>query len=179
MGVETKEQLVYACGHCGKLFRAKKDADFCHTDRTCNTCGAVIGKLDYYTSCQNCRTEKQRKADEEAFKKATKMTVDEYVKAFPQNPIVYNDAWFFNVEDIYEQFYDSEDETPEYVWGTECKFQTIDYSDVVQDFEEHVEIEDYELDDVAVKELKEFFEQWNKKYGQDVYYESNKIAVLL
>ena len=174
----TNELTVYACGYCGKLWKEKSDADFCHSDRTCTECGVVIGKKNYYTKCESCMIKSKVAAEKVLFDNARKMTVKEYAEEFGENPIFFNDEYYYDVEDIFDSI-DEEDNKPNYVWGTKATTITLDAENIISNFEENCELEDYSMDYDAQKEIFEFCKQWNEKHAQTVYYQDKKVAIIL
>lgn len=175
---ETKEVLVYACGYCGELYYKKEQADYCHADRTCSKCGIVIGKDDYYTNCKSCRDKKELEKQQELYDKARKMTYEEYTKEFPEHWLCWGDRYYQEPEDM-EYDFEEESDTPKWVWGTSENITMLDGYDIVSNFEENTEIEDFELGKTEFNEILEFCKEWNKKYSVKSYSESNKIAVIL
>ena len=174
----TVETTVYACGYCGKLWRNKEDADMCHMDRTCDECGVVIEKKSYYTLCDSCRIKKEQKKIQDLYDKATKISYDEYMKLY--YPVVHNDVFYFDDLDyLLEKSEDEDDSMPNWVWGARLSNIKLDPYDIIQNFEENVELDDYGMDKSAVNEIVEFCKQWNEKHSQDVYYEDNSVVVLL
>lgn len=174
---ETKEVTVFACGYCGKLYYEKEQADFCHADRTCMTCGKVIGKKNYYLDCEECRIKKAQLKQQEVYDKARKMTLEEYYKEFPEYPLVWDDNYYFEVEDM-EYSFEKED-MPKWVWGAKQTISKLDPYSIVEHFEENTGLEDFELGKAEVTEIVEFCNQWNNKHGVEVYYEDTGIVVLL
>lgn len=63
----SKETMVYECPICHKLYYDKSKADYCCQDRTCSTCGEVIGKISYYTICGSCKSKKERERERDFF----------------------------------------------------------------------------------------------------------------
>lgn len=176
----SKEMLVYACGYCGKVYRDKKQADMCHSDRTCDDCGVVIGKASYSTICDSCMVIRKNKKIQDLYNKATKMSYDEYMKLHPEYPVVHNDEFYFDDLDyLLEKCEDEDDSIPNWVWGAELQIKTLDPYRIIEQFEEDCELEDYSMDSDAQKEIIEFCKQWNEKHSQKVYYEDNKVVVLL
>lgn len=176
---ETKEVLVYSCGYCGKLYRNKEQADYCHSDRTCGECGIVIGKDDYYINCKSCRDKKERDKLQSLIDKASKLTYNEYMELNPDYPVVYNDEYFFDDLDyLLDKIHDNEDENP-IVWGAKETIIELDPYFIIQNFEENCELEEFEMDKEAVKKIKQFCTEWNDKYSQVVYYEDNKVLIIL
>lgn len=174
----TKEVLMYACGYCGTAYRDKLNADFCHSARTCTECGVVIGKKNYYTKCESCMIKSKVAAEKVLFDNARKMTVKEYAEEFGENPIFFNDKYYYDVEDIFYSI-DEEDDKPNYVWGTKSTTITLDAENIISNFEENCELEDYSMDSDAQKEVFEFCKQWNDKHAQTVYYENSDVVVIL
>lgn len=174
----SKEVTVFSCGYCGKLYYSKDQAIECHSDRTCQTCGAPIGKKNYYLDCENCRAEKERNKTLELFNKATKYTVDEYIEKFPDYYACHSGDRYFMPED-YEYEFEWNDEIPEFVWGTKKTSIGLNADNIIQDFEENVYIEDYNINEEAAKSIVEFCENWNEKYEQEVYMEDTSIAIIL
>lgn len=176
----TKEVTVYSCGYCGKLYRDKVDADFCHSDRTCTECGIVIGKVNYYTKCDFCINKSKLAAEKVLFDNARKMTVKEYSEEFGDNPLLLGDDYYYDVDSILDEIYSmDEEDNPTYVWGTKSIEITLDAENIISNFEENCELEDYSMDSDAQKEIFEFCKQWNEKHAQTVYYQDEKIAVIL
>jgi len=175
---ETKEVLVYACGYCGTTYRDKENADFCHSARTCTKCGIVIGKVNYYTKCDSCIEKSKIAAEKVLFDNARKMTVKEYGEVSPDNPLFFNDEYYYDIEYVLDEI-DAEDETPKYVWGTKSIEITLDAENIISNFEENCELEDYSMGSDAQKEIFEFCNQWNEKHAQTVYCQNDKIAVII
>ena len=176
----TVETTVYACGYCGKLWRKKEDADMCHMDRTCDDCGVIIEKKSYYTLCDSCRIKKEQKKTQDLYDKAIKISYEDYMGLYPDYPVVYNDVFYFDDLDyLLEKCEDEGDSIPKWVWGTKLSNIKLDPYDIIQQFEENVELDDYEMNKSAVNEIVEFCRQWNEKHSQNVYYEDNSVIVLL
>ena len=176
----TVETTVYACGYCGKLWRKKEDADMCHMDRTCDDCGVIIEKKSYYTLCDSCRIKKEQKKTQDLYDKAIKISYEDYMRLHPDYPVVYNDAFYFDDLDyLLEKCEDEGESIPKWVWGTKLEISKLDPYYIIQNFEENTNLEDFEMDKVAVNKIIEFCKDWNDKHSQKVYYEDNSVVVLL
>ncbi len=172
----TKEVSVYACGYCAKLYRDKSQADLCHMDRTCGECGKVIEKKDYYVDCEECRLKKEKEKKEEMFKKAKKMTYEEYASKYPNHPVCDYDNYFFDVDSALDYI----DEHGDCIlWGTTAHEIQIDADNIIQQFEEAASCEEEEFDNGAVKDLRVLCNLWNKSHSETVYICNEKIAILL
>jgi len=177
---ETKEVLMYACGYCGTAYRDKVNADFCHSARTCAECGIVIGKVNYHTKCDFCITNSKLAAEKVLFDNARKITVKEFGEEFGDNPLLLGDNYCFDIDSILDEIYGmDEEDRPNYVWGTKGTEITLDADYIISNFEENCELEDYSMDSDAQKEIFEFCKQWNEKHAQTVYYQNDKIAVII
>jgi len=175
----SKEVSVWACGYCGKFYYNKEQADFCHADRTCSKCGATIGKTDYYTACKSCRDKTRHEQLQGTINKAIKMTYAEYMAKCPEYPVIYGDEFFFDDYDcLLDRIREGDNKTP-IIWGSKKVNVTLDAYDIVERYEEQVEIEDFSLDKQKIDEIKEFCSKWNEKHAQDVYYEDNSIFIVL
>lgn len=176
---ETNEVLVYACGYCGKLYHNREQADTCHADRTCSACGVVIGKESYKTLCSSCEHTKKLNKLTEKINNATRMTYDEYVNEYPNYPVVYNDDYYLDDYDYLLEKIEEFEDTEPMIWGTTKKVETLDAYAIIERFEEGVELEDYSMDKEEVDAIVKFCNEWNEKYGVDVYYENSKILIIL
>ena len=177
--LETKEKIVYTCGYCGQPYWDKRRADLCHNDKTCTDCGAIMGKTSHYTICNVCLDKKQFIKRQELFFKAKKVTLKDYCKDYKSDYLYFEDK-YISVDDLEYEFDDYEDENlPNFVWATKPDIIMLSDEDIIQSFEEHCEIEDYEMDKEAKDEIGVFCKQWNEKHAQTVFYEDTSVAVLL
>ena len=180
---ETSEILVYKCGYCGKIYRTKESADLCHSDRTCVTCGKVIGKKDYYSECESCRNKKSIEKELERFSLAEKLTIEQYDDKYPNHMIIWNDEFYYidDLDMLLEDylFENPEDKIPKYVWGTEEDVLELDPYSIIENFEENSDLDEFSLDKEECNSIKDFCKEWNSKYSSKVYRHTNKVAVLL
>jgi hypothetical protein len=176
---ETKEITAYQCGYCGGTYLDKSKADYCHSDRTCGVCGIVIGKDDYYINCKSCRDKKERDKLQSLIDKASKLTYDEYMELNPDRPVVYNDGVFFDDLDyLLDKIHDNEDENP-IVWGAKETIIELDPYFIIQNFEENCELEEFSMDKSQSDEIKQFCDDWNNRNAKKVYYEDNRVIILV
>ena len=174
---ETKEVICYTCGYCGKIYQNKINADCCHRDRVCSECGIVIGKKDYYMNCSGCRSKKAQLKLQELINKAKKISYDDYIKEYPNYPVVYNDEFFFDDYDyLLDKINDNKDDNP-IIWGTKQIAVKLDSQSVIERFEEETELEEYKMDKKAREEIEIFCNEWDKKYGKEVYFENTNIII--
>lgn len=172
---ETKEILVYSCGYCAKMYRNKEDADLCHMDRTCKTCGKVIEKKSYHLNCDECRIKLEKEEELRLYEKATKMTYEEYETKYPGHMVVVDDEYYLDVDYALDGYKTGDNPI---VWGTSKHFTTIDADSLVETFEEETGLEDFYLDSEAVKKLVEILKLWNDKYSQVTYYKDTDIVIV-
>jgi hypothetical protein len=176
---ETKEKTVYTCGYCGQPYWDKSKADLCHNDRICADCGDVMGKRSYYTVCNTCQVKKRIAKEQELFDKAIKITFKDYCLDYTSDYLYIDDKYVY-LDDLEYEFDDYEDEDlPKFMWATKPEVIMLCDEEIIQDYEEHCEIEDYEMDREAMDEIGIFCKQWNEKHAQTVFYEDRSIAVLL
>ena len=172
---KSKEVKVFACGYCGKLYREKTNADFCHNDKTCGTCGKVVGKTDYYIDCKECRDKKEEQKEKERFDKAAKLSYKEYEKDC-EGYLFVNDEIYYFIEDLEDAF---EEDMPKYAWAASMETKGLISDDLVEDFESSLQLDDYQLQEDAVKKIEDFCRNWNEVHGVDVYYPDYSRAVIL
>lgn len=179
--METKELTCYSCGYCGKLYRNKQQADECHGDRVCCDCGKVIGKQSYNLRCKSCDAKFDFNKVRNLYNKAEKLTYEEYVEKYKNNPIVIGDEYYFGIDDyLYDiESYDGNDDVAKWAWGTKSSVATINCGDILDRFIEEVNLEDYDVVQEGVVEIENFCKDWNEKYAETVYYEDNSVVVLL
>ncbi len=169
MGVKRVDNIpLYMCTECGILYGDRLQAELCHKKYFCEDCGAEAPKYHFY--CDDCSKKRE-------YERATKMTYDEYIQKYPGNMIVYGDTYYMELEDLLDEL--EEEEIEDYIYGTEKERIEIDADCILSDLEDNADVEDFYIDDVGKEELYNFVEQWNKKYGQEVYYINKDIIILL
>lgn len=183
---QSKEIKVYRCPICYKLYYEKKDADFCHQDRTCTTCGKVIGKKDYYDTCQECRNKVKKENMEKKFDKAEKISYIDYDGYF----LYGNEERVKDIDEladyIYESILDDNDYIPPtYLFGLK-KTPVFDLD--IYDILEYKTEDGYEdmysfLDTKSelLSDIQLLMDKWVKLQGDYVYtyYEDYTKAILL
>lgn len=128
-----KKVDAWTCSCCGKSYLSKLVADECCIEKpakTCNVCGKPMDKLDYYTACFDCRTEKERVKELDRYNKATHYTFD----TAPKDSIEYmyselyphNEGYMSDFEDYMVEEYGIT-----YVYGTKRISPSYDAQDVV------------------------------------------------
>ena len=169
MGARRIDNMsIYVCDKCGKMYFDKYVAEICCKDYFCEDCGAPTPK--YHLVCEKC-SKKRR------YEKATKMTYDEYIEKYPDNMIVYGDEYYTELEDLLD---DLKGQKPDdYIYGTDKERIEINADCVLSDLEDNADIEDFYIDDAGREELYNFIDQWNAKYGQDIYCLNEKVIILL
>lgn len=126
---------VWACGKCGSLHghtttKTGYDSEFnlqraqvC-CDRRCLDCNAPLERLSPYAVCRGCLPRRDERQRNERFKKATKLTVEEWGKS-GAGPMLYSeilDRWFDDLDGVDEWVEDGDEdeprERPAYLWCT-------------------------------------------------------------
>ncbi|MER2060516.1 MAG: hypothetical protein ABTA16_16970 [Niallia sp.] len=150
--MNSKVVAIWSCSCCGKYYTSKGVADDCCIEKptkACDVCGKSMDNKDYYTTCSDCRAEKERIKELERYNKATHYTFDTapkesiefmYSKLYP-----YNDGYMSEFEDYMKDKYGIK-----YVYGTVRVSPYYDAQDVVNSMleesyegvEDHVEQEE-------------------------------------
>lgn len=171
---------AWKCPKCGKLYMREEWANKCCQEYFCEVCGKSVPK--YRLKCAAC-------SEKAKFEKAEKITEqqwrDKYSNKF--HMVSFDGEHYFDSiesfkEDWAEEQYldEGEDVTyPEHIWDTEEIPIIIDTGWIIEHTIENSEYEDFEFDDVGVKELTDYINNWNKKYGKEGYSISYKTAILL
>lgn len=166
--MEEIKVKAYKCDKCGKIYTDKYLAEICCKQYYCEKCGKPVSR--YKTRCNSCQAKY-------IYDKATKMTYEEYIKKYPNYPIVdtVNGEFYWELED-YIDFINNETEPPypTYCFGATKKRLEIDLDQVFENI--NYDIEDgYEL--TITKDLEDFIDKWNKGNGQDIFYINENIVV--
>lgn len=178
--MNVEETKAYKCTNCGTTYLDKKFAEKCCKPKYCEDCGAELPYKWYKTVCDPC-------AEKRYYDKSVKMTIEEYNEKYPNNLVFYNDEYYSDVDSCLESLFgdcnDDEEvkelvENLEYIYGTETEEVKIDGDSIIEDMEVNSNLEDFSVDTDGYKEMNEFLEYWNKKYGTKCYYQ-DKIAILI
>jgi hypothetical protein len=162
---------AWKCSECGNVWTNEYVASTCCKQYTCDICGVPTPKS--WTRCDACREKK-------CYDAATKITLKEWEEKYPSHMVYYNDRYFYSVEELFEHYAGNNDELPTYCYGTDINEHKIDVDSVLENIEEDMccEDDDYRFSDQARKELADFAEQWNEKWGLRTY-ECNKTVILI
>lgn len=158
---------LYECDICGKMSYSKDFAENCCKPRLCNKCGCEIPSKSCFLTCDDCR-------EKEWFEKATKILPQDY----KEDMVYFKDNYHYSIEDCLDGISEEELKNVTYVQGCERNRHELNYDNIITDFENDADIEDFQIGKQGVTELKEFLEKWNKKYGIDIYYPNN-VAILI
>lgn len=156
---------AYQCEKCGKIYTDKYLAEICCKQYHCEDCGKETEK--YRILCHEC-------AEKRRYEKAEKMTYEEYIKKYPDNPLFLDDEYYWELEDLIDNF--KEGEEPKYCYGTTKERVEVNIDCAIQDAEEELPEDSYFYN---TQGLYDFVEKWNKVNGQDVFYENDKLIVLI
>lgn len=111
------------------------------------------------------------------YDKANKITYKEYIEKYPDYPIYgLDDEYYQDLEDMIDIYKGKDLELPKYAYGCVKERIELDAESILMDLEENVNIEDFQLE--GRDELGKFVNEWNTKYGRDVYYSDLKTIVL-
>ena len=174
---KAEEVVVYKCLKCGSLYYTEKSAKNCSCDsiKRCEYCGCEIDKKSYYTVCDSCRDKREKKREQDRFRKSTKYTLDDCPKdkCIMMYSDVYgnNEGYFTEVEDLLDYCSENEINVPKYIWCTNCRRISIDaYGTIESACDELCEDAIDTIKDVDIKELQDFIDEWcNKQTGTDTY----------
>ncbi len=163
---------TYMCDNCGKIWTNKYLAEICCKQYYCEDCGKPTPK--YAMRCEECQ-------EKYIYNRATKMTYEEYIKKYPDYPIVdaINGEFYWELED-YLDYISNETEPPypTYCFGAEKERLELDIENQIGDINFNADVEDgYGLE--VTKDLIDFIDNWNKENGRDIYYCDNKIVILI
>jgi len=161
---------VFACEKCGQNYTSEHTANICCKQYYCEVCGSETEK--YHLKCPSCH-------EKDVYEKAKKMTIEEYEKLYPDNMIFHNDKYFSDVEELLESYSGNDSELPEYCYGTTLLTMKFDPDNSLIQAEEDADCEDFVFPKEAYKELREFAEEWNKKYERDYFFYDSEIIILI
>lgn len=179
--MENKKYKVieaYECLKCGHAYRTPEAAEKCCADKHCERCGAVLPDKYYFTLCQKCREEIEEERKKEAIEKATKMSLSEYLKKYPNLMFTDNNDNYWTDIDDFMDFCEMNEWIPEYIYGTYETYATIDI-EYAMDCALDDSYEDAEFDPQGVKELEDFIKDWNEKYKVVSYLPDTSIVLYL
>lgn len=175
--------------HSGNLFPYKHQSiTFCPhcyngVAHRCELCGEIMRKGLLRHDCkeqQMLNREKEIEEERKRFEKARKLSIEEYTKQFPNNYIFCDDEFFSEVGDLLDRMHGEYFENiPKYCYGTERIPILLDAYTILSHAEEEAECEDFSFGIAARKELEEFVETWNKKYGSYYFTPDYSIAIII
>lgn len=178
--MNVEETKAYKCKNCGTTYLDQSFAEKCCKLKHCEDCGTELPYKWYRTTCEPC-------SERRYYDKSVKMTIEEYNEKYPDNMVFHNDRYYADVDECLETLFnncDTDEEVEElvnsleYIYGTASETVEIEGDSVIEDMEVNSNLEDYSVDDAGYKELNDFLEVWNKKYGT-VSYSQGKIAILI
>lgn len=169
------EIKAYTCAKCGRGYTDKLTADKCCETKYCEDCGKELEYKWYRNVCSSC-------LDKRDYDKATKIPYDEYMKLHKDDYYCLangTDYFYSDIEELFDSLDEDEFDEIRYCYGIYKDYMALDYESIIEEFENEVNIEDWEVDDEGREELRIFLEQWNKKYGTDRYSVDDKVIVLI
>jgi len=178
--MNVEETKAYKCKNCGTTYLDKDFAEKCCKSKYCDDCGIELPYKWYSTICESC-------SEKRYFNKSIQMSIEKYNEKYPNNMVFHNDTYYSDVDECLESLFDNCDtedeikelvETLEYIYGTESDKIELDGDSIIKDMEVNSNLEDFSVDDVGYKELNNFLNEWNKKYGTTSY-SQGKIAILI
>lgn len=177
--MNVEETKAYKCKNCGTTYLDQSFAEKCCQPRHCEDCGTELLYKSFRTVCEPC-------SEKRYFNKSVQMTIEEYNEKYPDNMVFYNDTYYSDVDSCLEILFDTCDkdelnelvENLEFIYGTEANRVELDGDSIIEDMETNSDIEDFQVDDAGYKELNDFLDGWNKKYGTTCY-SQDKIAILV
>lgn len=173
-----REQPIYECGECHKVYLQERSAEICCASKTCEDCGCELPHTHYFVCCDSCR-------EKRILDRAEKLTIEEYASKYPHGYVVLCDTFYGDVYEAMEQWeynqYPNEindEDRPQYCFGTTEHKTCVDFEWAIESALEDA-YEDAEYDDKALKELSQFMDKWNKENALTYYCENDKVIVLL
>lgn len=138
----------------------------------CDICGVAISEKSHYSCCNKC-LEQQR------YNECTKMTINEYEKKYPNNPIIVNvGELIFNYPSINNMLTKRHScglKIPEYVYGTELRCAKINIIKAINEaLEEAGDGAEFYSD--QLENLIDFVSEWNIENGLE-YFVKAKIVI--
>lgn len=175
MNVQIQE--CYRCSNCGQIYRSRLRAEQCCQPKECIKCGKELPGNWYCDTCTEC-------LDKKRYEKAKKLSIHEWEEQYPISMVCLGeDQYFYDVDEALEYMaanYDDEDfMAVTYVYGALPDRAELNCDNIIDQFEEEYDIEDFYVDDEGVKELREFLIEWNRKYGQTYYYRNDNIIIMI
>jgi len=173
--MNSNEITAYKCYICGTTYINKESADNCCKPKYCENCGSELTKnRSYFTICKSCE-EKQE------FDKAKKYSYDEYMKLHKDDcyTLCILDNFYTDIDDLFDQLDEDDFNEIEYCNGIYKDEVNLDGDSIIEELEENSEIEDWEVDEKGRKEMIDFIDQWNKKYGTVRYNCDDGVIVLI
>lgn len=158
---------VYECEKCGTKSYSKSVAENCCKVKHCDICNSELLYYNHLKTCDSCR-------EKQWFKKANKILPQDY----KEDMVYFKENYHYSIEDCLDDMSKEDFDNVTYIQGCEKERHILDYDNIITDFETDTNIEDYQVDKQGIKELRDFLEQWNEKYGVDSYYPSN-VAILI
>lgn len=163
------------CGKCGVIHKEKSGAEACCKPALCS-CGVEIQEK-YYFTCKNCRSEQEKKKEQERFDKAEKLT--------DWDGPVYSDDW----DEYYEcldYFYDDLangghdiDEVKYIYLCNTVPTVLLSCCEILENATQEV-YEDFEMSDlVGVDDLEKAIEVFNERNKSIVNWEPDYKKVVL
>lgn len=159
---------LWECEECGALYINKLQAELCHKKYYCEVCGKETER--YALLCEQHMKEKE-------LSMAEQLTYDEYKNKYPNYMISYDGECYYDLDELIEVLTDRGEEIPEYCYGTEPDDIKVDIDYAIECAEDDVEEPFWNGDELA--ELRSFVNEWNKKYGYQVFYQDKKKIVFL
>lgn len=166
-----KERVdIFTCEKCGKKYLNEKVADKCCAPYHCSVCGCETPK--YILKCDSCR-------DKEQYEKAHKLTLKEYEEKFPDHMLYDGDRFFYDIDELIDHYTDNDAPIPDYVYGTQIEYGTLDTSEILAHIEEELDCEDISFDKDAYIEFENFAKQWNAKHRISCFHVDYGTVILI
>lgn len=154
----------------------------------CSECGKETSSA-YTSLCKNCREkqwkENRIKKEQLKFENSKKLTFgidDEKIQEFDyfySEYYPYNDGFFTDLEELMDEL--SQEELPQYVWGTSKAIIDIDINNAIDEACEDLwEGARDTISDADFNELEQFVLEWCKKQlGTTSYYPDYNYAIII
>ena len=169
----------WKCSCCGRAYLERSVAERCCV---CGSCGKE-GTGNGLVECVECQHKKVEAREDERWKKAKKVSPDEY-----EGEMVYSEAfeeylYDWDLESAREFFLEKQyPDEPEFsydllrLYGTERVMLGISPDSVFGTMED-MEPEDWSWDGEAYGDMERLCDEWNAKHASHVYYPDYEIGV--
>lgn len=169
-------QYIVGCQHC-----------YTGVINLCEHCNAELPRGKSRCECETSKAlyaREQHEKKQTVWNKAIKIKADDeiaksmgmyYFDGYP-----YNEGYFSDFDEFFEWWEDnheSDDERPQYVWGTDCTRLILDADSILENATEDLHEEAFNrIEDK--EELQAFLEAWcAKQKGTTTYYSTQKYAI--